>query len=72
MSNRHSLFHERLADLDHRWWSAPPEARPSIERAMRLIIDMKEAVLRAQELAEIAELRLAHAEEIFRRIDKRG
>jgi hypothetical protein len=72
MPNRRRLFHERLADLDHRWRSAPPEARPSIERTMGLIIDMEEAVLRAQELAEIAEMRLAHAEEIIRRIDERG
>jgi hypothetical protein len=72
MPNRHRLFQERLAVLGHRWRSAPLEARPSIERAMRLIIDMEEAVLRAQELAEIAEMRLAHAEEVVRRINKRG
>jgi hypothetical protein len=39
---------------------------------MRRIIDMEEAVLRAQERAEIAEMRLAHAEEMLRRIDERG
>jgi hypothetical protein len=72
MANRHRRFQERLADLDHRWQSAPPETRPSIERTMGLIIDMEEAVLRAQERAEIADLRLAHAEEIIRRIDEWG
>lgn len=72
MPSQHRFFQERLADLDHRWRSAPPEARPSIERAMRRIIDMEEAVLRAQERAEIAEMRLAHAEEMLRRIDERG
>ena len=35
------------------------------------IIAMEEAIFRAQERAEIGELRLAHAEEIVRRLDRR-
>jgi hypothetical protein len=38
---------------------------------MRLIMELQERVLCAQELAERAEQRLAHAEEIIRRFDKR-
>jgi hypothetical protein len=38
---------------------------------MLRIIAMEEAILRAQERVEIAERRLAHAEEIVRRLDKR-
>jgi hypothetical protein len=38
---------------------------------MWLIMELQERVVRAQELAEIAEQRLAHAEEIARRLDKR-
>ncbi|MGF7213776.1 hypothetical protein GGE65_008426 [Skermanella aerolata] len=38
---------------------------------MLLIIAMEEAILRAKERAEIAEQRLARAEEILRRLDRR-
>jgi hypothetical protein len=38
---------------------------------MLSIIAMEEAILRAQEHAKIAEQRLAHAEEIVRRLDRR-
>jgi hypothetical protein len=71
MPNRDRLFQERLADLEQQWLFGPPDARLSIERSMLLIIAMEEAILRAQERAEIAELRLAHAEEIVRRLDRR-
>jgi hypothetical protein len=72
MPNRRSrYFQQRLIDLDYQWRFAPPEARLSIERSIRLIIAMEERILRAQALAEIAEHRLAHAEEIVRRLDQR-
>jgi hypothetical protein len=72
MPNRRSRYlQERFIDLDYQWRFAPPEARPSIERTMWLIMELQERVLRAEELAEIAEQRLEHAEEIVRRLDKR-
>jgi hypothetical protein len=71
MPNRDHLFQERLVELEQQWLSGHPDARLSIERSMLRIIAMEEAILRAQERAEIAERRLAHAEEIVRRLDKR-
>jgi hypothetical protein len=38
---------------------------------MRLIMELQERVLRAQELAERAERMLAHAEDAIRRLDIR-
>ena len=69
MPHRLRLFQERLAYLDGLWRFAPPEARPDIERAMLGIIAMEETIFRAQERAERAEQRLAHAEEIVRRLN---
>jgi hypothetical protein len=71
MPYRHWLLQERLSYLDYQWRFAPPESRPGIERAMLSIIAMEEAIPRAQERAKIAEQRLAHAEEIVRRLDRR-
>jgi hypothetical protein len=61
----------RLAELGHLARYASPEARPSIMRAMRRIMELQAAILRAQDRAEIAEQRLAHAEDIVCRLDKR-
>jgi hypothetical protein len=64
MPNRDRFFQERLAELEQQWLSGSSDARLSIER--------EEVILRAQERAEIAELRLAHAEEIVRKLDRRS
>jgi hypothetical protein len=57
MPNRDRFFQERLADLEQQWLSGPPDTRLSIERSMLRIMAMEEAILQAQERAEIAELR---------------
>jgi hypothetical protein len=72
MPNRDRLFQERLAKLEQQWLSGSSDARLSIERAMLRILIMEEVILRAQERADIAELRLAHAEEIVRKLDRRS
>jgi hypothetical protein len=69
MPHRLRIFQERLAYLNDLWRFAPPEVRPGIEHAMLDIITMEEAIFRAQERAERAEQRLAHAEEIVHRLD---
>jgi hypothetical protein len=58
-----------LAELEFLARHLPPEDQARIERTMRLIIEMREAVIKAQLLAEKAEWRLAKAEEALRRID---
>lgn len=70
MPNRDRLFQERLAELEQQWLSSPPDIRQSIERSMLRIIAMKEAILRAQDRMEKSEQRLAHAEEIVRRLNE--
>jgi hypothetical protein len=55
--------------MNYQWRFALPEARPGLEHSMLSIIAMEEAIFRAQERAEIAEQRLALAEEILRRLD---
>jgi hypothetical protein len=60
---------DRLAELEFLARHLPPEDQARIERTMRLIIEMRQAVMRAQLLAEEAERRLAKAEEDFPRID---
>jgi hypothetical protein len=58
-----------LAELQFLAEQLPPEDRARIERTMRLIIEMQQAVIRAQLLAEEAEWRLAKAEAILDRIE---
>lgn len=70
ISNRRYL-QGRLVELEYLARYAHPEARPSIMRTMRRIMELQEVITRAQERAEIAEIRLAHAEEIVRRLDRR-
>jgi|tagenome__1003787_1003787.scaffolds.fasta_scaffold20631685_1 hypothetical protein len=69
MTDEHRILHERLAELEYLARRVPPEDRARIERTMRLIIDMRQAVARAEALVEKAEQRLAKAEEIMLRLD---
>ena len=70
-SRQSHYFRDRLAELERQWLSSPPDIRLIFERSMRLIMAMEEAILRAQDRAEKAEQRLAHAEKMLRRLDRR-
>ena len=69
MTDRLRSHSDRLAELASLARHLPPEDQARIERTMRLIIEMRQAVMRARLLAEEAERRLAKAEEDFPRID---
>jgi hypothetical protein len=69
MTNGTRSCKDRLAELEFLARRLPPEDQARIERTMRLIIEMRQAVMKAQLLAEEAERRLAKAEEDFPRID---
>jgi hypothetical protein len=60
---------DRLAELEDLARQLPLEDRAGIERTMRLIIEMRQAVMKAQLLAEEAEWRLVPAEAILDRIE---
>jgi hypothetical protein len=69
MTNGTRSCKDRLAELEFLARCLPPEDQARIERTMRLIIEMRQAVMKAQLLAEEAEWRLVQAEAILDRID---
>jgi hypothetical protein len=69
MTNGTRSCKDRLAELEFLARRLPPEDQARIERTMRLIIEMRQAVMKAQLLAEEAEWRLVQAEAILDRID---
>jgi len=69
MTNGTRSCKDRLAELEFLARRLPPEDQARIERTMRLIIKMRQAVTRAQLLAEEADRRLAKAEAILDRIE---
>jgi hypothetical protein len=69
MTNGTRSCKDRLAELEFLARRLPPEDQAHIERTMRLIIEMRQAVMKAQLLAEEAEWRLVQAEAILDRID---
>ena len=69
MTNGTRSCKDRLAELEFLARRLPPEDQAHIERTMRLIIEMRQAVMKAQLLAEEAEWRLVQAEAILDCID---
>jgi len=69
MTDRLHSHRDRLAELEFLARHLPLEDQAHIERTMRLIIKMRQAVTRAQLLAEEADRRLAKAEAILDRIE---
>jgi hypothetical protein len=69
MTDRLHSHRDRLAELEFLARHLPLEDQARIERTMRLIIKMRQAVTRAQLLAEEADRRLAKAEAILDRIE---
>jgi hypothetical protein len=72
MTDRLRSHRDRLAELEFLARRLPPEDQARIERTMRLIIEMRQAVMKAQLLAEEAEWRLVQAEAILDRIEELG
>jgi hypothetical protein len=72
MTNGTRSCKDRLAELEFLARRLPPEDQARIERTMRLIIEMRQAVMKAQLLAEEAEWRLVQAEAILDRIEELG
>ena len=73
MANRYVppvTYRDRLAELEYLAQRLPPENRASVERTMWLIIDMQQAVMRAQLRVQEAEQRLTRAEEILQRLNR--
>jgi len=62
-------YEDILAELEFLARHLPPEDQARIEHTMRLIIAMRQAVMKAQLLTEEAEWRIAQAEAILDRIE---
>jgi hypothetical protein len=69
MTNGARSCKDRLAELEDLARQLPLEDRAGIERTMRLIIEMQQAVINAQLLAEEAAWWLVQAEAILERIE---